>query len=322
MTVADERVLLYGMRVHSELPLHQHHLLDDEGPADLTIRVGDPVPPTEEPPTGNVLLDLELDRRMYVAAAAPDGSFTLRCYRACDFVLDSTLSEVTVHLVQGADPELASVLATGMLASFVLVLRGHTVLHASAVQVDDVAVAFVGRSGMGKSTMAALMCAEGASLVTDDVLRVDLPGSSGAPMCHRGAMELRLRKSAGHLASRFAGDVGQRRTVDERDALRLEGSAVTQLPLAAIVIPMPEHDQAVTEPTLTRLGGAESLLTLVRFPRLLGWRDQGIIDRHFHELGDIVRQVPVYTARMPWGPPFPDAIAASVLEAVGLSLDA
>ena len=69
-------------------------------------------------------------------------------------------------------------LVGGTLLAFVLTMRGEAVLHASAVQVGDAALAFVGASGMGKSTMATLLCADGARLVTDDVLRLDTTSSA------------------------------------------------------------------------------------------------------------------------------------------------
>ena len=43
---------------------------------------------------------------------------------------------------------------------------------------DGTALAFVGQSGRGKSTLAALICLEAVALVTDDVLTVD-PGPPG-----------------------------------------------------------------------------------------------------------------------------------------------
>ena len=68
---------------------------------------------------------------------------------------------------------MVAILVTGLLVAYLLILDGQCVLHASAVEVDGAAVAFLGRSGIGKSTMATLCCAAGARLVTDDVLRLD-----------------------------------------------------------------------------------------------------------------------------------------------------
>ena len=76
-----------------------------------------------------------------------------------------------VHADPDADDGVPSLFLGGALAAAVA-LRGACVLHASAVQTENLVIAFVGSSGMGKTTVAALCCASGARLVTDDVLRV------------------------------------------------------------------------------------------------------------------------------------------------------
>lgn len=314
MSTTIDRTILYGLRVHSELALHQERRLAD-GAADVTIRMGTPIPATEEPPDGHVLLDLELAQRMYCATRHDDGSYTFRCHRVCDFDISSELDEVTVRLMEGGASDLAAVLATGTLLSFILAMDERVVLHASAVQVDDFVLAFVGMSGMGKSTMAALMCAGGAELITDDVLRLDVH-DEGPPTCHLGATELRLRKGAEDLSARFPEAVETRHTRDDRQALRLIGSHVDHLPLRGIVIPRPHHDDSHTSLTLERLAPKEALLTLIRFPRILGWQDPAVLGRHFHELGEITSRVPVFVANMPWGPPFPDDVAERLAGAV------
>src|SRR6185436_12938258 len=70
------------------------------------------------------------------------------------------------------------------------VLQGMEVLHASAVSLDGRAVAFLGRSGAGKTTLATRLLARGARLVTDDVLALDTAG--GHVRAHRGAAVARL----------------------------------------------------------------------------------------------------------------------------------
>lgn len=68
-----------------------------------------------------------------------------------------------------APGELIEKLRHGSIPSLLHHLRGAIALHGSAVSCDGVAVVFIGRSGMGKSTLAAQLCArEGASLLADD----------------------------------------------------------------------------------------------------------------------------------------------------------
>ncbi|NED99598.1 hypothetical protein [Phytoactinopolyspora halotolerans] len=309
--------LLYGLRVASEIPLYQDRSAADDGEPDVTMRMGEPIPEQQARPPGRELAHMETDRPYYTFTVTDTGDYALRFYRTCDFVVDSALRTVTMHVVEGADPGVAGVLAAGAALSFVLTMRRHTVLHASAVQIGDAALAFVGYSGMGKSTMAALMCADGARLITDDVLRVDPDGD--AMRCRLGATELRLRKAASELAERFSDRPPGRVTSDDRDALRMVESTEDRLPLAAIVVPWPDRDRTWTE--LERLSTMDALVTLLRFPRLLGWTDSAVLDRQFSDVGDVVERVPVYRAQVPWGPPFGEDIAETVAAVVGLSQD-
>jgi hypothetical protein len=61
----------------------------------------------------------------------------------------------------------------GRILPWAAVLRGLEALHASAVAVDGGAVAFVGPTGAGKTSLAVQMVARGADFLTDDVLAID-----------------------------------------------------------------------------------------------------------------------------------------------------
>jgi hypothetical protein len=64
-------------------------------------------------------------------------------------------------------------------------LQGLELLHASAVDLGGAALAFVARSGTGKTSVAAHLVAGGASLVTDDVLAFE--PDEGGVLAHPGA---------------------------------------------------------------------------------------------------------------------------------------
>src|SRR6478735_9225350 len=94
---------------------------------------------------------------------------------------------------------------------------------------------------MGKSTMATPMCAEGAALVTDDVLRLDRTDDGFA--ARLGATEVRLRKGADTLVDRFAGRApGRRVSADARHVLQLGAGARDRRPLRAVVVPQPDRE--------------------------------------------------------------------------------
>jgi hypothetical protein len=64
----------------------------------------------------------------------------------------------------------ASLLNFALAAS--LTLRGEEPLHATVVELSGQAIGLLGTSGAGKSTLAAYLVADGAVLVTDDMLLI------------------------------------------------------------------------------------------------------------------------------------------------------
>lgn len=305
-----EHVSLYGLHVASELALHQDRRVEDGSAVDVTVLRGEDVAEVPEPVDATVLLDYSGDERaFYTFYRLPSGEHLLRFHGTCDVRVSGDLSTVHVHPRVGADPGVAAILVCGAVLSFVLYLRGAAVLHGSAVDLGGRAVAFVGSSGMGKSTMATLLCASGGAMITDDVLRVDLDDAARVRL---GATDARLRKGADTLLERFGGEEPATRTsADQRTVLRLGTGAADRLPLDAIVIPWPDRDHDQVE--VARLAPAEAVFALITYARLLGWRDKEIVDRHFAQVAKVARVVPVYTARIPWGPPFADDLAEQLI---------
>lgn len=317
---------LYGLVVASEFPLHQERPVPPGTPADVRLRWGEPrtAEVQARPVAGDVLLEVSWeDGPGYAFVERPDGTCLLRFTGTCDMEVSADLADVAVHPVQGADPGVAVVLATGAVLAFQLYRRGHAVLHASAVAIDGAALAFVGPSGSGKSTMATLMCADGAELITDDVLRLDADTDTGTdggagtePLrVHLGATGLRLRKGADTLVSRFGGDgPGQRLSADLRQVLSPRSAGADRLPLAAIVVPFPNRE--LDRVSVVRREPKDALFDLLRYPRLLGWRDAAVLRQQLAHLATIVGRVPVYEAYVPWGPPFPETVAADLRAAI------
>jgi hypothetical protein len=285
------------MTIRSAVPLPGLPEVEQAVAADVELRwhPTEHVPP--DLPRGEPLLRLELDGATRYAAAFDGHLYRLRFPGCCEFEIDAALHTVDCHAV---DRGLASVLAAGALTSFLLTVGGATVLHASAVEVGGVAVGIVGASGFGKSTVAALLCAGGCDLVTDDVLRVDL--AQEGVLVHAGADEVRLRPTVRAIAECFAHDVPSRDTPDGRLAIRPPRTTRARLPLAALVLP--RAGQGADDVSVRRLPRMHALINLLAFPRLLGWTSSDVLSRQFDALADLVQCVPFLEARVPVGPPF------------------
>jgi hypothetical protein len=313
MTPDRSDVVLYGLRIRSAVPLPDGRPAAADGAVDLDITLGPSIAVGSSPPAGEVLAEHALsDEEWSCFVRRAGGEYLLRYAPVCDIVVDAALRRAVVHPMADAPLERLSVFASGALPAFVLLMRGEPVLHASAVDVGGSVVAFVGQSGMGKSTMATLACAQGARLVTDDVLRVDV---GPPPRCHLGGGELRLRRARALLDD--LGLTESRPTGDGRDAVPLPVSDKTLTPLAAIVIPL--LDRAATDVDVQRLPPVDAVLALLSFPRFAGWQETTSQTRQLQLLADVSTHVGVFTARLPWGPPFPATLIDDVLAGAGVT---
>jgi hypothetical protein len=305
-----------GLTVASELPLPAPPG-DARATVDVTITMAPPAPQEFERPSADVVAELIVDGYVWYSFCRVDHGYVGRLPRIADFLIDPDLTTVTcIPAVDGLDGVLPIVIP-GTLTAFLLAVAGRLVLHGSAVDIGDRAVAFVGVSGQGKSTMAALCCAAGATLVSDDLLPLEL-AADGAVTCNRSGGEIRLREKAALLADRFGDDVTVRTTADDRVAIGPTITTHERLQLAAIVLPRPRHDR--TDLEVRRLAPGEASLALSRYERIEGWRDRDHLRRHFVDVGRVVDVVPVLEVAVPWGPPFADDLALRVLEACGLDV--
>lgn len=300
-----------GWRMRSEIPLSLPPL-PAGGPCDVDVRWGAPGDSTAAPP-GQVIAAQEHDGKRWYTATDDGPRYRLRFHACGEVLITRDLRHVTVHPDPGGRDELLPVLVAGTVSAFLLMLAGGCVLHASAVDVDGAAVAFVGQSGRGKSTMAALLCAAGHRLVTDDVLLVE-PGPPAT--CAGGSMEVRLRPGSYELAATFPDPAAStRRTADQRLALGPPAVDARRYPLGAIVVPAPSRTAA--DVAISRLSPADAVVTLLSFPRIFGWQRHDVVVAQFEATSALAAAVPVYQARIPWGPPFRADVAPAIAALAG-----
>ena len=166
----------YGLGIRSALELPE--LAPGSGRAEVSVRLG-PVPdaPREEA-TGRTALSVTSEHAcLYIPRA---GGIRVRAGH-----------EITIDAHPGADPATLRAFVLGPAFGILLHQRGLLVLHASAVVLAGGAVAFLGRSGYGKSTTAAALHARSGGLVADDVVAVDLT-APGGPIVQPGYPQLKL----------------------------------------------------------------------------------------------------------------------------------
>lgn len=304
-----------GLRLRSDIPLAADRVDDVDVDVDVIVVAGECAEVPWERPSPEVIAET-FDRDgwpRYSFCALEDGTVLARFYAFADFALRDDLRHVTCYRHPAVTEEMAGLLVPGNIVSFVLTMAGQCVLHASAVEISSgEAVAFVGPSAGGKTTCAALLCAEECGLVTDDVLVVDL--DRGGPRCRRGPSALRLRTQQAELVSRFLTEPSTSTTPDGRLAVRPEQLAGDDLALGAIVVPIPTRE--ATQVAGQRVAGADAVGVLLSMPRIEGWRSSDRITQMFEQAATLAQAVRVLEVKIPWGPPFAADIGTRLIEEI------
>jgi hypothetical protein len=130
-----------------------------------------------------IVIDLLPDRP---AMASGRESFTRNghgiCYDApATASYDCQANGIAVTRTTGADPDMVANLLVANALPTTLWLRGQYLLHAAVVHWPALSMSFAicGPSGSGKSMLATQWIDEGALLVADDVLAIDVDGGFG-----------------------------------------------------------------------------------------------------------------------------------------------
>ena len=108
----------------------------------------------------------------YEHVRCPDGSDFLRWPGLFEFLVSPDGRWVACRTLEQATRESFQTYLLGQVLSFALVKLGHEPLHATTVVVEGSAVAFLGRSGYGKSSLAAAFVQAGHQILTDDLLLI------------------------------------------------------------------------------------------------------------------------------------------------------
>lgn len=215
----------------------------------------------------------------------------VRFHGLADVALDMAAGTATIDVCDGWPPGMAEVLAGGPVLALALAVSGRPCLHASAVSIGGHAVAFAGRSGAGKTTLAALACLAGADLVADDTLALALGGAE--VRCLPGSRELRLRPAPAEL---LAGTGWPRRTTaDERVAVLVGSETLAETTLSAIVMPAVGVDHLES---VERLQGAAASAALLGCSRLVALQIPDHLTAMLELTFALATRVPVYRVTM------------------------
>ncbi|HIK29959.1 MAG TPA: serine kinase [Oscillatoriales cyanobacterium M59_W2019_021] len=197
-------------------------------------------------------------------------------------------NEIIVDPEPGVEEALIRPLLLGPIMCILLRQRGMLVLHGSSVVIGDEAIAFIGHSGWGKSTLADSFHAKGYPLLTDDVmaLRMDRTQPIVFPSFPQVKLWPDAAKSIGHDPSQLPFLNSQ----SEKLAHKLTNGFVRDaLPLKRLyVLGVGTHHEIIS------LQPQQAFVELVRHSRTITLlNDSLFLGNHLQHCTKLIEQVPI-----------------------------
>ncbi len=202
---------VFGLKLRSQISLPELARADDGGADDVTLTLG------------KVFQAPDMGPRNVQIEAGPGGLYRVRNGKVIVADLSESRSEAEARLVI-----LGSVLAV------LCCQRGLLPLHAATMRVGDSALAFMGASGIGKSTLVAGLLAQGHEVMGDDLCAISFTAET-RPVVWPGVCRIKLWADSAQLLGLDVGvlaplaDGAEKLSLPLPSALRQEAVLLKQL---------------------------------------------------------------------------------------------
>ena len=189
--------------------------------------------------------------------------YLLRFADLSDFVIANEMRSIHCFPLAGVPLETIAHLLLNQVIPLVLSQRGKVVLHAGAVVLPQGAVAFMGRSGLGKSTLTATLAQRGYPMLTDDGLLLEERG--GRLLVIPSYPGLRLWPEMAEMFFKSAPQLSAVSHYSEKKLVKLQN---TQLPFTGVPVPLrrvyllapPEETVGLADVIITPLPPREAFI--------------------------------------------------------------
>jgi hypothetical protein len=214
------------------------------------------------------------------------------------FVIDRDGRQLWADWPEGYAIEDAATYLVGPVLGFVLRLQGITPLHASAIALDDRAIALVGMPGAGKSTTAAAFAHLGFAVLSDDVVALEdcrdrFLVAPGYPRVNLWPDSVRTLLGSEQALPRITPTWEKHYLPLNEGGRRFQSE---KLPLGAVYF-LGERDPGSRAPVIREVAAGEALVNLVANTYVNYLLDRPMRHREFDLLSRLVTGVPVREIR-------------------------
>jgi hypothetical protein len=213
---------------------------------------------------------------------------------------DFFLSADTAHIQCRPLPRIPEVTLRHLLLDNVIPLvlsrRESIVLHASAVLTTQGVIVFAGKSGQGKSTLAASLARKGYALVSDDCLVLRAEHGSWTALPSYPGVRLWPSTAEGLLwGDKHTSDVAHytvKRRISDTDLLPFANSPA---PIRELFFLTDESSTVFIQ----RLSARRAFISLIESAHNLDIRDASFLERQFEAVGQLTEDLPAYEIHYP-----------------------
>jgi hypothetical protein len=225
-----------------------------------------------------------------------NGNYLLRFPGMADFRISESGQQITATPHPSLGDATLQHLLYNQAVPLALSRQGLLVLHGSAVMIGGQAVAFLGKSGMGKSSLAAGFASAGYPFLTDDALVL---AEGPAPRILPGRPAIRLWQDS--VEELVRGNPRLLAALDYTDKMCILADDdiphhKDPIPLAAIFCLI---DAGVETVTSGELQGNEAVLNLLGNTMLLDINQSAALEQNFNQLCALATAVPIRTLDYP-----------------------
>ncbi len=202
-------------------------------------------------------------------------------------------NEIILDPIPNINEELFTYFIVGALMGALLYQRDYLILHASSVNINHKAVAFLGDSGSGKSTIAMSLQKRGFPIVTDEILAIKFD-KSNEPYVYPSFPKVRLNYETMSKLSNESSNVFN----EQHGLLKNFYNAqyrFSEKPLSLKSIYIVEKS---IDTILKRLKPQRALIELIGNSFCIQMSDNSKKFSHFNNCSYLARNLPIYTLKM------------------------
>lgn len=299
-----------GYTFGSNLPLPELTAVD--GPrADFTFEL---LPSTEDSIEPACWINHWTSRNdtVWLAFAKLDRGYLLRFPSLADFVISTATRAVCCYPREGVPNETVRHLLLNQVIPLVLSHLGSLVLHAAGCATPRGAIAFMGTTGMGKSTLAAAFGLQSFPILADDCLLVEeqqgvvmsIPSYSGIRLWPESISALFREEPTLSPPAHYT---------EKRRLLLAQSHPDAPVPLASVYVLSHPQKMKRAGVTIEPLRASEALLAIVKHTFQLDSTCREQLCRSFRQYEWLAKSVPFFRLTFPRRHAYLAAVTTAVL---------